>query len=63
MAIFEIVVQFFFQNNVFKLQEVFSELEIRVFLDNEDESFQTFLIFQISDKPEVLKRFQIVLKT
>jgi hypothetical protein len=58
MAIFEFVVQFFFQNNVFKLQEVFSELDIRVVLDNEDGSFRTFLIFQISDKPEVLKRFQ-----
>jgi hypothetical protein len=34
LAIFEFVGQFFFQNRVFKLQEVFSELEIRVFLEN-----------------------------
>jgi hypothetical protein len=50
--------QSFFQKDVFKLQEVFSELEIRVFLVNGLESFQTFLILQISDKPEALKRFQ-----
>jgi hypothetical protein len=47
-----------FQNDVSKLQEVFSELEIRVFLENGLGSFQTFLILQISDKPDVLKRFQ-----
>jgi hypothetical protein len=34
MPVFEFVGQYFFQNNVFKLQEVFSELEIRVFLEN-----------------------------
>jgi hypothetical protein len=58
MVIFEFVGQFFFQNDVFKLQEVFSELEIRVFLENGLESFQQFLILQILDKPEALKRFQ-----
>jgi hypothetical protein len=41
-----------------KSSEVFSELEIRIFLENGLGSFQTFLILQISDKPEVLKRFQ-----
>jgi hypothetical protein len=30
MTIFEFIGQFFFQNDVFKLQEVFSELKIRV---------------------------------
>jgi hypothetical protein len=45
MAIFEFVGQFFFQNDVFKLRAL-------------DQSFQIFLILQISDKPEVIKRFQ-----
>jgi hypothetical protein len=34
MAIFEFIRQFFFQNDVFKIQEVFSELAIREFLEN-----------------------------
>jgi hypothetical protein len=34
MTIFELVGQFFFQNDIFKLQEDFSELGIRVFLYN-----------------------------
>jgi hypothetical protein len=58
MAIFEFVVQFFFKNDVFKPQEVFSVLEIRVFLENGLGSFQTFLILQFSDKPQVLKRIE-----
>jgi hypothetical protein len=58
MATFEFVGQFFFQNNVFQLQENFSEHEIRVFLENGLGSFQTYLILQILDKPEVLKKFQ-----
>jgi hypothetical protein len=58
ITIFELIGQFSFQNNVFQLQEVFSELEIRVFLENGLGSFQTFLILQIRDKPQVLKRFQ-----
>jgi hypothetical protein len=33
-AIFELVGQFFFQNDVLKLQEDFLEHEIRVFLEN-----------------------------
>jgi hypothetical protein len=52
----------FFQNDDFKLQEVFSDLEIRVFLKNGLGSFKTFLILKISDKPEVLKRFQKLFK-
>jgi hypothetical protein len=51
---FDFIEQFFFRNDVFKLQEVFSELEIRVFLENGIGSFQIFLILQIWDKPEVL---------
>jgi hypothetical protein len=58
MTVFEFIGQVFFQNDVLKLEEVFSELEIRVFLENGLGSFQTFFILQISDKPEVLKRFQ-----
>jgi hypothetical protein len=58
MAVFAFIGQFFFQNNVFKLQEIFSELEIIVFIENGLGSFQPFLILQISDKPEALKRFQ-----
>jgi hypothetical protein len=58
MTVFEFIGQFCFQNNIFKLQEVFSELGIRVFLENGLENFQTFLILQILDKPEMLKRFQ-----
>jgi hypothetical protein len=34
MAVFEFIGQFFFQNIVFKLQEVFSEHGIRVFIEN-----------------------------
>jgi hypothetical protein len=45
--IFQFVGQFFFHNDVFKLQKDFSELGIRVFLDNGLGSFQTFLILQI----------------
>jgi hypothetical protein len=56
--IFEVVRQFFLQNDVFKLQEDFSEHGIRKFLGNELGSFQTFLVLHISDKPGVLKRFQ-----
>jgi hypothetical protein len=58
MAILEFFGQFFFSNDVFKLQEDFSEHGIRVFLENGLGSFQTFLFLQISDKPEQLKRFQ-----
>jgi hypothetical protein len=47
MTVFEFIGQFFFQNDVFRLQEVFSELEIRAFLENGLGNFQTFLIFQI----------------
>jgi hypothetical protein len=42
---FEFIGQFFFQNDVFKLQEVFSELGIGVFLGNG--SFHTILILHI----------------
>jgi nucleoside permease NupC len=44
MNIFVFVGQFFFQNDVFKFQEVFSELGIRVFFANGLGSFHTFLI-------------------
>jgi hypothetical protein len=57
ITVFEFIRQFFFQNEVFQLQEVLSELEIRVFLENGLGSFQTYLILQIWDNPEVLKRF------
>jgi hypothetical protein len=52
------LLDYFFQNDVFKLQEDFSEHGIREFLGNGLGSFQAFLILQISDKPRVLKRFQ-----
>jgi hypothetical protein len=44
MTVVDFIGPFFFQNYVFKLQEVFSELGIKVFLENELESFQTSLI-------------------
>jgi hypothetical protein len=44
---FEFIGQFFFQNNIFKLSEIFSELGIRVLLENKLRSFQAFLILQI----------------
>jgi hypothetical protein len=47
MTIFEFIGQFYFQNDVFKLQIVFSELDISVFLENGLGSFQTLLILQI----------------
>jgi hypothetical protein len=58
ITVFEIIGQFFFQNDVFNLQEVFSEHEVTVFLEKGLGSFQTFLLLQISDKPDVLKTFQ-----
>jgi hypothetical protein len=58
MAVFEYIGPFFFQSDIFKLQEVFSEHGIRVFLEKRLICFQTFLILKIWDKPEVLKRFQ-----
>jgi hypothetical protein len=54
-TVFEFIGPFIFQNDVFKLQEVFSEHGIRVFFKNELRSFQKFLILQIWDKPDVLK--------
>jgi hypothetical protein len=62
ICVFEFIGQFFFQNDVFKLQEVISELEIRVFLENGAGRFQAFLILQISDK-QSKKIPKIVLKT
>jgi hypothetical protein len=50
--------KFFLQNDVLKLQKVFSDLGIKVFLENGLGSDQAFLIFQIREKPEMLKRFQ-----
>jgi hypothetical protein len=47
MTVLEFIGQFFSQNDVFKLQEVFAEHGIRVFLENGLGSFQTFLILQI----------------
>jgi hypothetical protein len=41
-----------------KIQEIFSEHEIRVFLEKGHGSFQTFLILQFWNKPDVLKTFQ-----
>jgi hypothetical protein len=46
MVIFEFDGRFFFQNNVFHLQEDFSEHGIRVFLENELGSFKTFLFYR-----------------
>jgi hypothetical protein len=43
----EFIGQFFFQNNVFKLKEDFSEHVIRVFLEKGLGSLQIFLILQI----------------
>jgi hypothetical protein len=47
MTIFEFVGQVIFHKDVFILQENFSELGIRVFLENGLGSFQAFLILQI----------------
>jgi hypothetical protein len=58
MTIFVFDGHFLFQNDIFKLQELFSEIGSRVFLHNGLESYKTFLILQIQDEPEVLKRFQ-----
>jgi hypothetical protein len=65
MTIFELAGQFFFQNDVFQLQEDFREHEIRVFLENGlGRHFQTFLILHISDKPEEIKKIpKTVMKT
>jgi hypothetical protein len=43
MTVFEFIGQFFFLNDVYKLQEVFSEFEIRLFLEDGLGSLQTFL--------------------
>jgi hypothetical protein len=47
MTIREFIRHFYFQNDVFKLQEVFSELEIRLFFENEPKSVQALLILLI----------------
>jgi hypothetical protein len=47
MTIFELVEQFFFQNDMFKLQEHFTKLRIRVILGNGIGNFHAFLILQI----------------
>jgi hypothetical protein len=47
MSIFEFIGEFYFQNDIFKLLKVVSELEIRAFLENGLENFQKFLILQI----------------
>jgi hypothetical protein len=44
IAVFEFIRQLFFQNDVFKIQEDFSELAIRVFLENGLGSIQEYLI-------------------
>jgi hypothetical protein len=47
MTVFEFTGQFFFQNDVFKLQEVFSELEIGLFFENGLGSSQTFYFIDL----------------
>jgi hypothetical protein len=54
MPIFEFVGRFFFQNDVYKLQEDFSQCGMRVFLDNGLGSYKAFRILQIWDKTEVI---------
>jgi hypothetical protein len=44
MTVFELIGKYFFQSDVFKLQEVFSGHGIRVFIENGLGSFQAFLI-------------------
>jgi hypothetical protein len=44
MTVFEINGQFFFQNDIFKLQADFPKPRIRVIAENGIGSFQTFLI-------------------
>jgi hypothetical protein len=45
MTIFEFIAQFYFQNYAFKLQEVFSEIEIRVFLEKRDLEVSKHFLF------------------
>jgi hypothetical protein len=47
MTVFEFIGEFFFQNDVLKIQEVFSGHGIRVFLKNGLGSFLELLILQI----------------
>jgi hypothetical protein len=47
MTVFEFIEKKFFQNDVFKHQEVFSAHGTRVFLENGLESFLAFLNLQI----------------
>jgi hypothetical protein len=44
MTIFEYIRHFFLKNDVFKIQEVFSELAIRVFFEIRLGTYQFFLI-------------------
>jgi hypothetical protein len=62
MTIFEFIGQFFLTNDVFKLQEVFSELGIKVFFENGLEYFQAFLIL-LRQTREARKIPNTVLKT
>jgi hypothetical protein len=49
--------RFSFQNDNIKLPKVFSELRIRIFLENGQGSLQALLILQIWDEPEKLNKF------
>jgi hypothetical protein len=46
-TIFELIGQFYFQNNILQFQEVFSDVEkIRVFLEDGLGNFKAFLLLQ-----------------
>jgi hypothetical protein len=64
MAIFEFVGQFYFQNDVFKLQEDFLEHKIREFHENGLGNFQAFFYFTDSRQTRGAKTIpKTVLKT
>jgi hypothetical protein len=63
VTVFEYIGQFLLQNDVFKLQDVFSELMIRVYLENGLGSFRHFLLYRFETNQRCLKDSKTVLKT
>jgi hypothetical protein len=55
-TVFEFLGQVFIQNDVFKLQEVFSEVGIRVFFENGTRKFpENFLFYRFETNKRCLK--------
>jgi hypothetical protein len=56
MTVIEFIGQLFFQNDIYKLQKVFSEHEITVFLEKGLRASRNFLFYRFETNP--VKTFQ-----